>query len=92
MNNLKPPYRYIREMYGLDFRPGERVALEITNKPGTVAREDRSVSHYVQVRFDGQRHLSPCHPGSLIKLPAPQPEPVTGAAPSVPTPASTEVA
>lgn len=47
--------------------------LEDAGRQGTVAREDRSQSHYVMVRFDGRKFASPCHPTSLEYLSDPQP-------------------
>jgi hypothetical protein len=40
----------------------------VTGKSGTIAREDRSAGHYVQVRFDGQSFALPCHPTELEYL------------------------
>lgn len=65
------PYDYVRRAYGVDPQIGQPVKLENSSKVGTVAREDLSMAHYVMVRFDGQRHASPCHPTSLEYLPMP---------------------
>lgn len=49
------------------FRPevGKCVRHTETNEVGTIAREDRSASHYVQVQFDGKSFAVPCHPMAL---------------------------
>lgn len=60
-------YDYVRRNYPVDPQVGQRVTLaEGRQRPsGVVTRENKSQSHYVMVRFDGQRHASPCHPTSL---------------------------
>ena len=58
-------YDYIRRAYGVDPIVGKRVRHAITGDSGTIARENRSASHYVHVRFDGQKHAAPCHPTEL---------------------------
>lgn len=61
-------YEYIRRTYGVEFKPGERIAMD--GKPGTVTkpRDDRQ---YLRVRFDGQKHISNAHPTWRIeRLPA----------------------
>jgi hypothetical protein len=65
-------YDYIRQAYGLDFKPGQRVHHnEGCNLPdGTVARENKNQAHHVMVRFDGRKHSDPCHPKALDVLPA----------------------
>ncbi len=60
-------YRYIREHYGLDFKFGDRVMHDETQKHGAVVDENSGCAHYVQVQFDGARFPVPCHPQSLIK-------------------------
>lgn len=61
-------YGYISRMYGITYRPGMRVQLERSDRIGTVAHMKPSAGHRVQVRFDGERHASPCHPNSLTIL------------------------
>lgn len=60
-------YDYIKRAYPLADVPnvGTRVRHNETNRLGVIAREDRSQSHYVQVRFDGDKHSLPCHPMAL---------------------------
>lgn len=58
-------YDYIKRTYSVTPKMGERVTHEITGKSGTITRENRSASHYVQVRFEGQSFSSPCHPLEL---------------------------
>lgn len=58
-------YDYVRQMYGVDPKPGQRVRHRVTGRSGEVRREDRSQAHYVMVRFDGQKHALPCHPTEL---------------------------
>ena len=58
-------YDYIIRYYGLEFAPGDPVIHTVTNRPGVVTRENKSQSHYVMVRFGGQRHSLPCHPEEL---------------------------
>lgn len=58
-------YEYIQNYYGVVPKVGQRVQHEVTRKFGTIARENRSSSHYVMVKFDGSKHSLPCHPGEL---------------------------
>lgn len=58
-------YEYVKRSYGVNPEVGQRVRHTGINKWGTVARENRSQSHYVMVHFDSQRHASPCHPEAL---------------------------
>ncbi|GLK86636.1 hypothetical protein [Ancylobacter defluvii] len=58
-------YQYVRRTYGVNPGVGQRVLHDVTRKFGTIAREDKSQSHHVMVRFDGQRFASPCHPTEL---------------------------
>lgn len=67
------PYDYVRRTYNVQPEIGARVRHTVINKFGVVCREDKSAGHYVQVRFDGQKHRSPCHPTELEYLPAPTP-------------------
>lgn len=61
-------YDYVKRAYGVDPRVGQRVRHTEIDKQGTIAREGRSNQHHVMVRFDGQRHPSPCHPTALEYL------------------------
>lgn len=63
-------YEYIKRTYAVTPEIGGRVRHHVTNKEGTIAREDRSASHYVQVRFDGDAHALPCHPTEMDYLSA----------------------
>jgi hypothetical protein len=58
-------YDYIKRTY--TFRPevGKRVYYLETKKIGTITRENRDASYYVQVHFDGQSFSVPCHPMAL---------------------------
>jgi len=57
---------YIARAYGRTFTPGQRVRFtEGKPRAGTVMRPKASHAHYVQVRFDGEKHGSLCHPGSV---------------------------
>lgn len=58
-------YDYVKRTYGVDPEPGQAVTHTVTGKGGVIARENKGQSHYVQVRFDGQRHTLPCHPTEL---------------------------
>jgi hypothetical protein len=68
---IEMPYDYIKRSY--DFQPevGRRVRQLETGNSGVIARENRSMSHYVMVRFDERKHSTPCHPSSLEYLPEP---------------------
>lgn len=65
-------YAYIQKTYGLTFKVGQRVRHTVNGGSGMVTREDRSQSHYVQVRFDDRKFSVPCHPQELetIEVPA----------------------
>lgn len=58
-------YDYIKRSYAFQPEIGRRVRHTVTKGEGVIARESLSSGHYVQVRFDGQRHRSCCHPGEL---------------------------
>lgn len=58
-------YEYIKRTYKFQPEIGRRVKHTVTKNEGVIAREDRSAGHYVQVRFDGRRFVSPCHPDEL---------------------------
>lgn len=58
-------YDYIKQTYNVEPKVGDRVTHEVTKQSGVIARENRSQSHYVMVRFDGRKHLLPCHPLEL---------------------------
>jgi hypothetical protein len=58
-------YDYIKRTYGVNPVVGERVRHTEVNKFGVIAREKLSAGHYVQVRFDGNKFDSPCHPTAL---------------------------
>jgi hypothetical protein len=51
---------YVRRTYGVDVKRGQRVAFGAGERRqlGTVT----GASHYVHVRFDGQRHSMNVHP------------------------------
>lgn len=58
-------YDYVRRTYRVAPVIGARVRHNETGRFGAISRENRSQSHYVQVRFDGDRHALPCHPTAL---------------------------
>lgn len=58
-------YDYVRRTYDVCPIVGRRVTHTVTAKSGTIAREDQTQGHYVQVKFDGQKFNSPCHPTEL---------------------------
>lgn len=58
-------YEYIKRTYSFVPKVGRRVRHTITMNYGTIQREDRGQSHYVQVLFDGGKFAMPCHPGEL---------------------------
>lgn len=58
-------YDYIKRAYAVTPTVGERVRHTVTGNSGIIAREDRSQGHYVQVKFDGRKFASPCHPLEL---------------------------
>lgn len=51
---------YVRRTYGVDVKRGQRVSFVTGDRRqfGTVT----GASHYVHVRFDGQRHSENIHP------------------------------
>lgn len=61
-------YMYVRKAYGVKPVTGERVHHPVVKKNGTIARENKSQSHYVMVKFDGSKFASPCHPTELEYL------------------------
>lgn len=69
-----PSYEYVRRAYGVSPEIGARVQHTVTKRFGVIAREDKSQGHYVQVRFDGQKHRSPCHPTELDYRPTAEAE------------------
>lgn len=62
------PYSYIQRAYAVTPTVGERVLHHVTKREGTISPEDRSMSHYVQVRFDGDAESLPCHPTEMDYL------------------------
>lgn len=66
-------YEYVRRQYGVAPVVGERVRHTEINKQGTIAKPSETHGHYVQVRFDGQKHASNCHPTSLEYFGAAEP-------------------
>lgn len=62
-------YDYINKTYLLSFVCGQRVRHQVIKKEGEIIRPNRSALHYVNVRFDGDKHGSLCHPGELEYFP-----------------------
>jgi hypothetical protein len=58
-------YEYIKRTYSFQPEVGRRVRHLYTTNAGVITRENRSASHYVQVRFDGKTFSLPCHPDEL---------------------------
>lgn len=58
-------YEYVKKNYALQPIVGRCVQHTVTKRFGKIAREDRSQGHYVQVRFQDDRHALPCHPDEL---------------------------
>lgn len=58
-------YAYVRSQYGVNPAVGAHVFHTETKNWGVITREDKSCSHYVMVRFEGRRHVVPCHPTAL---------------------------
>lgn len=58
-------YDYIKRTYTFQPKVGKKVRHTVTNGEGVITRENLGQGHYVQVRFDGHSHSSPCHPGEL---------------------------
>ena len=58
-------YDYVHENYNVRPIVGRRARHTETAKSGTIMSENRSMSHYVMVRFDGQKFAMPCHPTAL---------------------------
>jgi hypothetical protein len=58
-------YDYIKRSYKFQPEVGRRVRHTVMQDQGVIAREDKSAGHYVQVKFDGRKFASPCHPDEL---------------------------
>lgn len=67
-------YEYVRCIYNVAPEVGARVRHTETGELGTIAREDPSMGHYVQVKFDGQKFSLPCHPTALDYTPVETPD------------------
>lgn len=52
-------YAYIRRIYGVEPKIGQRITMD--GKPGVIIRP-RGDPHYLRVRFDGEKHASNVHP------------------------------
>ena len=61
-------YDYVKRVYGVNPVVGQSVLHQVTQRTGTIAPENRSMSHYVQVRFVGKARPMPCHPTELDYL------------------------
>lgn len=62
-------YDYVKRAYGVNPKVGQRVRHTEVDKLGKITRERLSQAHYVMVRFDGEKHPSPCHPTALDYFP-----------------------
>lgn len=69
-----PGYAYVRRTYNVTPEVGARVRHTETGKLGTITREQPSMGHYVQVKFDGQKFSLPCHPTALDYTPVETPD------------------
>ena len=63
----QPPYAYVRQYYGVNPVPGERVRFEHDGREGVIARR-QAYDQYVWVKFDGSKHAVPVHPTDLTYL------------------------
>ncbi len=61
-------YEYVKRTYNVSPKVGKRVRHTEINRTGTISRENKSQSHYVMVKLDGQSFASPCHPTALEYL------------------------
>ena len=64
-------YDYIKEVYGLEFRVGQRVRHIVNRKAGSVLRRPKGNSRYVRVAFDRCSIVGYCHPQEVIVLSEP---------------------
>lgn len=55
-------YEYVRRIYGVDPKVGQRVSCD--GLMGKIAPAEGD-PQYVEVKFDGRDFTSPCHPTSL---------------------------
>jgi len=58
-------YDYIRNYYGVEITVNHIVRHTVTGRMGTIMPEKASAGHYVQVLFQGDKHMLPCHPTEL---------------------------
>ncbi len=58
-------YNYVRAQYAVNPVVGNSAFHTETKKWGVIARENKTCSHYVMVRFDGRKRADPCHPTAL---------------------------
>ncbi|MCM2431974.1 hypothetical protein [Agrobacterium rosae] len=58
-------YDYIRNRYGVEVTVNQLVQHTVTGRIGTIMPEHASAGHYVQVLFQGDKHMLPCHPQEL---------------------------
>jgi hypothetical protein len=65
-------YEYVKQAYGVNPVPGQRVRHNEIDKHGVIARR-KSYDNYVYVKFDGEEFAKPCHPCALDYLEYPMP-------------------
>lgn len=58
-------YEYIRNYYGIEVPVGEWVQHTVTGRFGYIRPQGESHHHYVKVLFQGDSHVSNCHPEEL---------------------------
>lgn len=58
-------YDYIRNHYGVEVTVSQMVQHNVTGRFGVVMPEIVSAGHYVQVLFNGDKRMLPCHPTEL---------------------------
>lgn len=58
-------YDYIRRAYGIEVPINRIVQHTVTGRFGIVRPVGPSHQHYVKVLFEGDRHVSNCHPEEL---------------------------
>lgn len=51
--------QYVRDYYGVPAKRGQRIIVD--GRPGVITSFDRSGAH-INVRLDGDKHPTPCHP------------------------------
>jgi hypothetical protein len=61
-------HEYVKQYYGFQVEPGDRVRMIDAEAKEGVAVRKRSYDQYVHVRFDGTKFDVPVHPMELENL------------------------